>query len=716
MSLLTSLISSWELDEASGDAVDSHGSNDLTDYNSTGSGTGLVHANARDFEIGSQNYFSGSGSGLSPGDTDFTIQAWVKLESEVSDYSTIVSKWLAGNHEYFLGYDPSSNRFTWSVSADGSTQSTVLADFPHFVVGYWYLVTAWNNSTTNEIGIHVNNSQAYTTSHSGGAYAGSAPFAVGFDSSNPSATTNNYFDGLIGPVRFWNRLLTQAEMLGTTNYRRGLTYAELSAFTPPSTPDPEGFIASPLYCYTDDPPSTPCDHGDEVQWWWHTDFVQRFTQATSADRPTFNTHSGAYNSVDFDVAATQSMTGALNVTGYSENYLIMQLVQLPGDNGGYATWVSGADHPDSFYPYTGDGIIYEAFGTTVRRAVTPSMSFNRQHRTYEVAASASGWEMFLDGISQHYTGTNTLPTLSTSPSLGTAGGNYWSGQIVAFDVRTAIPTGGDLTTLRSQYAALSVVTRPPEVGIVTALDLSRMLADGLLWTTTGRTVLADVGDPVGSFDCPVTALSYNYVGSIPPTLEIDRGKYYLDCNAHDAYYETAPMPSFTSMVHTLGAMVKTGTLADYQVIMTGYAAGTFRMCTQLSGTGPWGTYGDSGNQPATATLTPDTEYSLVMGGSGGTSGAFVIDRVYDGPYTSSSGGVYDSLALFGEPGYGGREMRNRVYGLLIYDVAITDQGVANDFYGWLEYLKPTGSAVLANLFRRMPGQFLIRAGCRQLRA
>jgi hypothetical protein len=39
--LATGLVSYWELEEVSGTRVDSHGSNDLTDNNTVGSGTGI---------------------------------------------------------------------------------------------------------------------------------------------------------------------------------------------------------------------------------------------------------------------------------------------------------------------------------------------------------------------------------------------------------------------------------------------------------------------------------------------------------------------------------------------------------------------------------------------------------------------------------------------------------------------------------------------------
>jgi hypothetical protein len=96
VALTDSLISAYELDEASGDAVDSHGGLTLTEFSSVTTGTGHVHATARDFELDNEEYFlRADGSEHSTGDIDFTIEAWVNSESNPASLNharVIVSK------------------------------------------------------------------------------------------------------------------------------------------------------------------------------------------------------------------------------------------------------------------------------------------------------------------------------------------------------------------------------------------------------------------------------------------------------------------------------------------------------------------------------------------------------------------------------------------------------------------------------------------------
>ncbi len=95
MALTDNLIAALELDEASGNAIDSHGANDFSDNNTVGAGTGLVHANARDFEAANDEYFSlADNTDLSLSDIDCTVEAWVNLESK-DEHKSIYARWSA---------------------------------------------------------------------------------------------------------------------------------------------------------------------------------------------------------------------------------------------------------------------------------------------------------------------------------------------------------------------------------------------------------------------------------------------------------------------------------------------------------------------------------------------------------------------------------------------------------------------------------------------
>jgi hypothetical protein len=224
VSLLTDLVSSWELSEASGSALDSHSTNTLTDVTGVGSGTGLVYGTARDLERSNADRFTrASNSSLEVGDIDFTLESWVNLES--LSRGTIVTKSDGSNGSYFLVYETATSRFRLQMcgaSGFGSLTNLDASTFGAISTGTWYHVIAWHDSVNNEIGISVND-VADTTAHSTGAFEdGVTALTIG------SNAFGDAFDGRISPVRFWKRVLTSGERTQLYNGGAGLTYAGLT--------------------------------------------------------------------------------------------------------------------------------------------------------------------------------------------------------------------------------------------------------------------------------------------------------------------------------------------------------------------------------------------------------------------------------------------------------------------------------------------------------
>lgn len=216
LDIFDDLVEEWQLNETSGRAVGAWSGIDLSDTNTVGSGTGLVYATARDFEASNSEYFPFPAcTETTMGDIDFTIEAWVKLESLSN--GTIVGKWTtAGDQrEYILYYNASdhspNNRFSFVVSSTGTSGTTTTLDATTFgapSTDTWYQVIAKHNAATNQISIRVNAGTADTASHTGGAFAGNREFTIGMLDASPPTY---FFDGLIGPVRIWKRLTSDAE-------------------------------------------------------------------------------------------------------------------------------------------------------------------------------------------------------------------------------------------------------------------------------------------------------------------------------------------------------------------------------------------------------------------------------------------------------------------------------------------------------------------------
>jgi hypothetical protein len=220
-SLLTDLVSYWKLDEASGNALDAHGSNELTETSGTiASTTGIING-ARDIEAADTEYFNlADNATISAGDIDLTWQVWVNLESKSGDMF-IVNKWGTSNFEYRIYYDSSSDRFVFGVSTNGTNEVTVPADnlgAPSLSTTYHIL--AWHDATANTLNIRVNNGTVDSTSHSGGIRDGSSPlrFSHSFD----------WLDGWIDEIGLWKRVLTSEEQDALWNSGSGLSYDQFA--------------------------------------------------------------------------------------------------------------------------------------------------------------------------------------------------------------------------------------------------------------------------------------------------------------------------------------------------------------------------------------------------------------------------------------------------------------------------------------------------------
>lgn len=225
MALTDNLVSYWKLDEASGNALDAHGSNELTDNNTVGTGTGKI-GNARDLEASSAEYFNRTDNAdLSLGDTDWTLAGWIRGES-ITGYPIVASKgWantLGVNSEFALYVsDIYSSQLRLEVaSGSGSSAAGAInaSSFGTLTTNAWYFFVAWHDAANNILGISVNNT-SNTTSYSLGANDGNQAFVLG-----ASPAQSLYWDGLLDEVGFWRRVLTSQERTDLYNSGNGLEY------------------------------------------------------------------------------------------------------------------------------------------------------------------------------------------------------------------------------------------------------------------------------------------------------------------------------------------------------------------------------------------------------------------------------------------------------------------------------------------------------------
>lgn len=221
MALTDSLIYSYELDEASGNALDAHASLTATDNNTVGSGTGHVNATARDFEVGNSEYFErASETALQAGDIACAWEAWVNRESGGAS-RTVFGKSSGGNLEYDLQATTGFNFRASSSSGFGGLTTCGATTFGVPSDATWYQIIAQHDPTANQLSIRVNNGAIDTVSFTGGIYVTTDSFRIGANA------FGEYWDGLLGPIRYWKKNLTEDEQDELWNGGAGLPYASL---------------------------------------------------------------------------------------------------------------------------------------------------------------------------------------------------------------------------------------------------------------------------------------------------------------------------------------------------------------------------------------------------------------------------------------------------------------------------------------------------------
>lgn len=219
--ITTSLIAYWKLEEASGTRLDElngcGGSGcDLTDNNTVTQATGKL-GNAAQFTNANLEYLDRADhADLSTGDIDFTLTAWVYLDS-VSAGRTIASKTSTGAAgEYTLNYFNSPSQFQFSIY-NGTTNVTVGSGSAPST-GTWYFVVAWHDAAANTINIQINNGTPASTSDLTISDTTQA-FRIG-----RNGTGTGYMDGRIDAVGFWKKVLSADERTCLYSGGAGMEY------------------------------------------------------------------------------------------------------------------------------------------------------------------------------------------------------------------------------------------------------------------------------------------------------------------------------------------------------------------------------------------------------------------------------------------------------------------------------------------------------------
>lgn len=127
------------------------------------------------------------------------------------------------DYEYSLDID-SDNQAVFRVSSSGTGTDGLVkcTSFGALSTATWYNIVAWHSSANHTIGISVNLSETSAAYATTGVRAGTAPLAVGMQTSSPYRC----FDGKIDEVSFYKVKPTTQHMADLYNGGNGQTYSE----------------------------------------------------------------------------------------------------------------------------------------------------------------------------------------------------------------------------------------------------------------------------------------------------------------------------------------------------------------------------------------------------------------------------------------------------------------------------------------------------------
>ena len=187
-----------------------------------------TNSHSLDLELSSSQYVS-----ITNGDQtnlnatgDFSFECWYNLEqlpSTPNKQFALFNKWSTsvGNQSYLCQLSNSTDKLQILYSGDGTNTTSMVSDDALFVagdVGKWVHIALAVDVSAKTFELWKDTVSKNTTTSSGtqtSVYDGNAPFQVSnFD-------TDDYIDGKINNMRFWNKKITGVEV--AANWKTVLT-------------------------------------------------------------------------------------------------------------------------------------------------------------------------------------------------------------------------------------------------------------------------------------------------------------------------------------------------------------------------------------------------------------------------------------------------------------------------------------------------------------
>lgn len=211
MALTDNLVAYWKLDESSGDASDSVGSNTATNSSATYA-SGKIN-NGAVFSGSSQYMYVADTANLRYASSNaLSVSFWFKV-SNTTGVKTLVSKWSNGG----------SAKQNWIIYMNGSSLvlgangTGAVASKASLSANTWYHCVA-TMDTDRGCELYLDNSSPATGDAGPTWLDGTDQLRFGQN------TNTNYLNGMLDEVAIWNRVITSSEVASLYNSGSGLQY------------------------------------------------------------------------------------------------------------------------------------------------------------------------------------------------------------------------------------------------------------------------------------------------------------------------------------------------------------------------------------------------------------------------------------------------------------------------------------------------------------
>ena len=223
-SLTTECMAFWKLEEATGNRLDSVGSNHLVPQGTVAT---ITNAAGKIGQALSMNATAGTylsvvdNAPLSAGpDMSFTVACWAYVSNPTTSKG-LVGKGSGVVNNNSVEYMLWQNLSTWSFLVGGGASFVEVVSPTAPVASTWALLIGWYDHVADIQYLQVNNGTPAQVANAVGSHDSTLPFEMGHV---PGVTSSLTLNGRIDMAGFWRRVLTPQERADLWNSGNGLEY------------------------------------------------------------------------------------------------------------------------------------------------------------------------------------------------------------------------------------------------------------------------------------------------------------------------------------------------------------------------------------------------------------------------------------------------------------------------------------------------------------